>query len=198
LSRLLTAARVVLPLLALIVPAFAQSPTASPKPEELKADVAVKILFRNPAQEILLVFDDRRQAWEVPGMFHQGPVTLMNLIDAVARDVGITYENCRLGGVFTYHNPQTGATIVRPYYTARFHRYLDGNGFKDGDKTKWFTLSEAKKVIPYPASVRIVEKLLREPAQVWGGAFEEYGYTSPMTDRSSVKFRIIEDFYRLK
>lgn len=116
----------------------------------------------------------------------------------MARDVGITYEDFRLGGVFTYHNPQTGTTIVRPYYTARFRSYLDGTGLKEGDKAKWFTLSKAKKVIPYPASVRIIEKLLREPAQVWGGAFEEYGYTSPMTDRSSVKFRIIEDFYRLK
>jgi hypothetical protein len=33
---------------------------------------------------------------------------------------------------------------------------------------------------------------------MWGGAFEESGSTSPMTDRGAVKFRIIEDFYPLK
>lgn len=185
-------------LIAPIASALGQAAPEPAKPAERNAVVGVKALFQNANGEILLVFDDRRQAWEVPGMSHEGKLTTSNLMDALARDLGITYRDYRLGGLFTYHNPQTGTTIVRPYFRARFRDYLDGTGFKDGAKSKWFNLIEAKKVIPYPASVLIVEKLLGQPERVWGGAFEEYGYTSPMTDRAAVKFRIIEDFYSLK
>lgn len=180
-------------------PAVNGGSSAGPvKAANVNASVGVKALFQNDREEILLVFDDRRQAWEVPGTAHEGQATMRNLMDTMAQEIGITYGDYRLGGLFTYHNPQSGATIVRPYYTAKFRGYIDGKGFKDGEKTRWFGFSEAKKVIPYPASVRIVEKLLGEPTTIWGGAFEEHGYTSPMTERTVVKFRIIEDFYQLK
>jgi metallo-beta-lactamase class B len=175
-----------------------QSFAEAAKAANVNATVGVKALFQNDRDEVLLTFDDHRQAWEVPGTTHQGRATLRDLMDTVAQEIGITYGEYRIGGLFTYHNPQSGTTIVRPYYRARFRRYINSKGFTDGTKTKWFSLREAKKVIPYPASVRIVEKLLRDPARVWGGAFEEYGYTSPMTDPGAVKFRIIEDFYQLK
>jgi hypothetical protein len=175
---------------------IAASPTPTPAPDGRKqisnAVVGLKVLIRNDKNEILLVYDDRRQAWEVPGSTHQGEATVRNVIDMVASEFGITYAGLRLGGLFTYHNPETGTTIVRPYYTAQVR------GSKDVEKSKWFSLAEAKKVIPYPASVQIIEKLSSEPEHVWGAAFEEYGYTSPMTDRSAVKFRVLEDFYVLK
>ena len=180
----------------------AAGPTATPEPEREteipNAVVGVKAMFRNEKDEILLVFDDRRQAWEVPGTTHQGQATARNLIDALASELGITYTGLGLRGLFTYHNPQTGTTIVRPYYTAQFRGFLDGKALKDSVKSKWFSLAEVKKVVPYPASVQIVDKLSRQPEHVWAAAFEEYGYTSPMTDRTAVKFRVLEDFYELK
>jgi hypothetical protein len=191
-------ALITLLLIADVVRSSGQTTTQIAAPTDVNAVVGVKALFRNGKGEILLVFDDRRQAWEVPGASHQGQSTTKDLMNALALDLGITYEGYRLGGLFTYHNPQRGITILRPYYMGRFQDYIDGKGFKDRQKTKWFSLSEAKKIILYPASILIVEKLVREPTRVWGGAFEEYGYTSPMTDRGAVKFRIIEDFYRLK
>ncbi|HEV2841020.1 MAG TPA: hypothetical protein VGW39_06840 [Chthoniobacterales bacterium] len=190
-------ALIALLLIAPVASAQGQTATEPTKPAERNAVVGVKALFQNESDEILLVFDDRRQAWEVPGTSHEGKLTTSNLMEAMARDLGITCGGYQLGGLFTYHNPQTGTTILRPYFRARFLDYIDGAGFKEGEKTKWFSLTEAKKVIPYPASVLIVEKLLDQPERVWGGAFEEYGYTSPMTDRAAVKFRIIEDFYPL-
>jgi hypothetical protein len=173
---------------------MAASPSPTPdRPKEISnAVVGFKVLFRNSKDEILLVYDDRRQAWEVPGATQQGDATVRNVVDVVANELGVPYAGLRLGGLFTYHNPQTGTTIVRPYYTAKVE------GSKNRAKSKWFSLAEAKKVIPYLASVQIIEKLSRDPNHVWGAAFEEYGYTSPMLDRSSVKFRVLEDFYVLK
>lgn len=185
-------------LIAWVVAVPGQTPNQTAAPTDVNAIVGVKVLFINGKGEILLVFDDRRQAWEVPGSTQQGQATTRDLINAVARDLGITYNDYRLGGLFTYHNPQRGTTIVRPYYTARVQAYVNGKGFRDNQKTNWFGFYEAKKIILYPASILIVEKILREPSKVWGGAFEEYGYTSPMIDRNAVKFRIIENFYRLK
>lgn len=185
----------------LIVATLAATPTPSvapdPKKENPSATVGVKALFRNDKDEILLVFDERRQAWEVPGSSHQGQATARQVIDALALDLGITFTQLRLGGLFTYHNPETDTTIVRPYYMAQFLSYLEGKSSKDTTKSKWFSLAEARKVIPYPASVQIIDRLLREPAHVWAAAFEEYGYTSPMTARPAVKFRVLEDFYQL-
>lgn len=186
-------------LLFLIVATLAATPTPSvapePKKENPSATVGVKALFRNDKDEILLVFDERRQAWEVPGSSHQGEATARQVIDALALELGITFTELRLGGLFTYHNPETGTTIVRPYYMAQLRGLLEGK--RDTPKSKWFSLADAKKVIPYPASVQIIERLFREPAHVWAAAFEEYGYTSPMTERTAVKFRVLEDFYRL-
>src|ERR1044072_3804762 len=193
-SRLKTMAKVLLGCVSLAA-AFAN---AEMPEKDVNATVGIKALFQNDRGEILLVFDDRRQAWEVPGVAHQGQSTLKNLMDTIARETGITYGDYRLGGLFTYHNPQSGTTIVRPYFTAKFRGYVAAKGFADGEKAKWFSLTGASKVIPYPASVRIVEKLLRNPERIWAAAFEEYGYASPMTDRASVKFRIIEDFYQLR
>ena len=62
---------------------------------------------------------------------------------------------------------------------------------------RWVTGSDASRQIPYPASARIVERIVTQPKHVWGGTFEEYGYTSP-SDRSKIRFRVIEDFYRLE
>ncbi len=61
---------------------------------------------------------------------------------------------------------------------------------------KWFSLKEALKEIKYPASAKIVEKILSSPKQVWSATFEEYGYTNPV-DVSKIKFRIITDFQRI-
>ena len=185
-------------LIAYVVQTPGQTTTQTVAPTDVNAVVGVKALFRNEKGEIVLVFDDNRKAWEVPGTSHQGEATTKDLMNVLARDLGITYGDYQLGGLFTYHNPQRRTTIVRPYYMGRFRGYIDGKGFRDREKMKWFSFSEAKKIILYPASILIVGKLLREPTRVWGGAFEEYGYTSPMTDRGAVKFRIIEDFYRLK
>ena len=190
----------------LIVATFATlaaaSPTPTPEPAGEKripnAVVGVKVIFRNDKGEILLVFDDRRQAWEVPGGSHQGQATARNLIDTLASELGISYTDLRLGGLFTYHNAESGTTIVRPYYTAEFRGFLETGSSKEVVKSNWFNLAEAKKVIPYPASVQILERLSRQPEHVWAAAFEEYGYTSPMTDRTAVKFRVLEDFYELK
>lgn len=180
----------------------AASPTPTPAPAGEKplpdAVVGVKIIFRNDKDEILLVYDDRRQAWEVPGGSHQGQATAKNLIDTLASELGISYTRLRLGGLFTYHNAEKGTTIVRPYYTAESRGVPDARSSKDVVKSKWFSLAEAKKVIPYPASVQIIERLSRQPEHVWAAAFEEYGYTSPMTDRTAVKFRVLEDFYELR
>ena len=188
-------------LIAPLASLLAASPTPAVEPERKKentnAVVGVKALFRNGKDEILLVFDDRRQAWEVPGTTHQGQLTVRNVVDAVARDLGISYTDLRLGGLFTYHNPESGTTIVRPYYTARFRGDPEEMSANNKVKSKWFSPAEATKVIPYPASVQIIDRLLRAPDHVWAAAFEEYGYTSPMTDRTVVKFRVLEDFYRL-
>lgn len=169
---------------------------------QTKADsisgTAPKFLIRNRRGQILLVFDPHRQAWEVPGTAYAGPITFQNLLDGVAKEYGISYKNLTLSGLFTYHYPARYKTVVRPYFTAVFTGFRDGKNFSNQVRLQWVDPDQIKHVLLYPASVMIVEQVVKAPKTVWAGAFEEYGYTTPMTDSSVVKFRVIEPLYKLK
>jgi len=155
-----------------------------------------KILVVNKQKEVLLIFDKNRQAYEVPGYDFSGPVTYKNLIDTAAADMGILYNSFRMGGTFIYKYPSKYRTIIRPYFVVQCNGYTNGNTLKDTSAFKWFSLNEAVKAIPYPASARIVERIMHYPAKNWAATFEEYGYTNPV-NREKITFKILEDFYPL-
>lgn len=169
---------------------------------QTKADsisgTAPKFLIRNQQGQILLVFDPHRQAWEVPGTAYAGPITFQNLLDSLAQEYGLRYKKFALGGLFTYHYPGRYKTVVRPYFTAVFTGFRDGKNFSRQVRLQWVDPNQLKHMLLYPASVLIVEKLVKEPKTVWAGAFEEYGYTNPLMDPSVIKFRIVEPLYKLK
>jgi hypothetical protein len=145
-----------------------------------------------------LIFDANRQAWEVPGTHYTGPITFKNLADSVAKEYGIKYKKFKLAGLFTYHYPTQYKVVIRPYFTMLFTDFVNGESFREGSRIQWFDPKKIKQVLLYPASVLIVEKIIGDPKTVWAGAFEEYGYTNPMTDPTVVKFRVVEPLYQLK
>lgn len=175
---------------------------ASPSFGQTKADsisnTSPKFLIRNQRKQILLIFDASRQAWEVPGAQYAGPITFRNLADSVAKEYGVKCKGLKLAGLFTYRYPARYKTVIRPYFTMSFTGFADGKNFRKGQRLQWFSPKEISKVILYPASVVIVNRIVSKPKGVWAGAFEEYGYTSPMTDPAVVKFRVVESLYQLK
>jgi len=155
-----------------------------------------KVLLINDKKQVLLGFDNNRKAFEVPSMGTiDGPISYKSYIDNTAKDMGVTYRSFRLGGLFTYIFPKEYSTYIRPYFVINFQSYTNGNSLADSSY-KWFSFADAIKEIPYPASSRIVEKILFQPGIVWGATFEEYGYTNPV-DKSKIKFKILEDFFKL-
>jgi hypothetical protein len=154
-----------------------------------------KIIVKNKKNEILLIYDDNRKAYEVPGATFEGPVSFKAYVDTMAAEMGIQYATFTLGGIFIYKYPNRYRTVVRPYFIVDFTGYRDEKSF-DQQRYKWFSVQDAVAEIPYPASAKIVEKVLKQPKTVWGAMFEEYGYTNPV-DKSKIKFRILEDFYAL-
>ena len=155
-----------------------------------------KILIVNDKNEILLSFDNNRKAYEVPsnGLIN-GPISFKSYIDTMAKEIGISYRSFRLGGIFTYIFPDKYRTFIRPYFVVQFSKYTNGTNLLD-TAYKWFSFNEALKEIKYPASEKIVERLMKKIKNVWAATFEEYGYTNPI-DVSKIKFRIIEDFYKI-
>lgn len=167
---------------------------------QTKADsisiVFPKVLVVNDKKQVLLVFDKRRQAYEVPSMGTiDGPISYKSYIDSTAKDMGIAYKDLKMGGLFTYIFPKEYSTYIRPYFVITFTKYANNSGLADSSY-KWFPYKEAVKTIPYPASAMIVEKILYQPKVVWGATFEEYGYTNPV-DKSKIKFKLLEDFFKL-
>ncbi|MVT11994.1 NUDIX hydrolase [Chitinophaga tropicalis] len=155
-----------------------------------------KVIITNNKQEILLAFDSNRKAYELPSIgFLEGPISLREYMSRAAKEIGVTYKSFRLGGMFTYIFPNNNRTFVRPYFIMQMEAYSNGQSFSDSSY-KWFSLPDAVKAIPYPASAQILQKVMTQPAYVWAAAFEEYGYTNPV-DREKIKFRVLEDFYKL-
>lgn len=155
-----------------------------------------KILLVNKKQEVLLIFDSNRKAYEVPSIgVIKGPVSFKAYLDAAAHELGVTYASYRLGGLFTYVFPDKYRTLIRPYFVVQITGYANGQGPADAS-CRWFPLCEALKEIKYPASATITEKIMHNPKTVWSATFEEYGYTSPV-DVSKIKFRIVEDFSKI-
>jgi hypothetical protein len=167
---------------------------------QTKADsisiVFPKVLVTNSKKQVLLYYDKRRKAYEVPSMGTiDGPISYKSYLDSMAKDMGIQYQNFRMGGLFTYIFPKEYSTFIRPYFVMKFTKYSNDAGLADASY-KWFSYKDAVKEIPYPASALIVEKILFHPKTVWGATFEEYGYTNPV-DRSKIKFKILEGFFKL-
>ena len=155
-----------------------------------------KILVLNEHQEVLLIFDNNRKAYEVPSIgVIQGPVSFKSYLDASAREFGITYVSYRLGGLFTYVFPDKYRTLIRPYFVIQITGYTSGRKLANA-AYKWFPLREALQEIKYPASASITKKILDNPKAVWSATFEEYGYTNPV-DVSKIKFRVVEDFSKI-
>jgi hypothetical protein len=155
-----------------------------------------KIVIVNNKKEILLAFDKNRKAYEVPSIGTlDGPISFKSYIDKATKHIGITYKHFRLGGIFTYIFPNRYQTFIRPYFVVQFLDYANGQPFTD-TSYKWFSFNNAVKEIPYPASAKIIEKIVSHSKQVWAATFEEYGYTNPV-DRSKITFNVIEDFYNL-
>jgi len=155
-----------------------------------------KILVINDKSEILLLFDNNRKAYEVPSIgLIEGPISFKSYIDTFVKQIGIAYKSFRLGGIFTYVFPDKYRTFIRPYFVVQLRDYINGQNIVD-TSYKWFSLNNALKEIKYPASIKIVERIMKKRKQVWAATFEEYEYTNPV-DINKIKFRIIEDFSKL-
>ena len=152
-----------------------------------------KYLVMNDQKQILLRHDKSYNAWELEGAGYEGPLTLKNLMDSVAIFLGFKYDTYKLGGIFTYQKPNRYRVTIKPVYVVHFTGYINNSSFTDTSSTKWFSLQDAKKIIPYPTMVLIIEHLIQFPDIVWGGAFEEYNYNS----QDGIKWKIIEPFYKL-
>ena len=154
-----------------------------------------KVLFVRKNKEVLLYYDDRRKAYEVPSNgFIEGPIDFTDYIALLAKDIGVDYDGFRLGGLFTYVYPNSYSTFIRPYFVVNVIENEKAT-LKDLN-CKWFIPELALKEIKYPASRMITEKILTETGFVWSATFEEYGYTNPV-DESKIKFRILADFTKL-
>lgn len=155
-----------------------------------------KILFVNNADEILLYFDSKRNAYEVPSNgFIEGPIDFGQYIDSLAFDFGLKYKTYTLGGLFTYIYPNSYSTFIRPYFVVKIDTEDNSTPIKDTN-CKWFPLEQALYEIKYPASRKIVNQIMRHPQYVWTATFQEYGYTNPV-DESKIKFTLISDFKKL-
>lgn len=146
----------------------------------------LKLMVFNSEDKIMLV--KWNGAWEIPGTRYNEPVTLSKYIDALATEHGISVQNKKLNGLFTFEYENRPVLTIMYYYTALYEKGKITVP-ESCEEIGWFTIEEALIKIPYKEMKLIVSKIRTSPNNLWGGAVKKL-------NDNTIEF--VEDFYELK
>lgn len=146
----------------------------------------IKLMVFNNEHKVMLV--KWNGEWEIPGMRYNKPVTLTKFIDTLATEHGITVQNKKLNGFFTFEYENRPTLTIMQYYTAQ---YKSGKLIvpESCEEIKWFTIDEALAIIPYKEMKLIISKIATQPNILWGAAIKK---------GNNVPVEFTEEFYELK
>lgn len=143
------------------------------------------IVFNDDGKIMLVKWND---AWEIPGIRYNQPITLSKYIDALAVEHGISIKNKKLNGLFTFEYEKRSTLTIMYYYTAVYEKGKLTVP-ESCENIGWFTIEDALINIPYEEMKLIISKITTEPNNLWGGAIKK------LNDN---KIQFIENFYKLK
>lgn len=146
----------------------------------------LKLMVFNSEGKILLV--KWNGAWEVPGTRYNQPITLSKCIDTLAAEHGISVQNKKLNGLFTFEYENRPTLTIMHYYTVLYEKgkLIVPENCED---IGWFTPENALTIIPYQEMKLIISKITTKPDILWGGAIKK---------SSDNKIQFVEDFHELK
>ena len=149
-----------------------------------------KLCVTNAEDEILLV--KYKGDWELAGKRYTDPRTLREFTGFMAEEMGVTFTDLRLRGLFTLYYNEATNPILFHYYSAT---YASGDLVVPPGCTDiaWFSVEEALEIIPFEVMTMILRKMYEQRGYVWGASIhiekEPNEYATATTLR--------EDFYPL-
>ena len=80
----------------------------------------IKLMVFNSEGKVLLV--KWNGAWEVPGIRYNQPITLSKYIDTLSAEHGISVQDKKLSGLFTFEYENRPTLTIMQYYTAQYSK----------------------------------------------------------------------------
>ena len=149
-----------------------------------------KLCITNAQDEILLV--KYKGIWELAGKKYMDPRTIHEFTGFMAEEMGVTFTDLRLRGLFTFYYNDAKHPILFNYYSGV---YESGDlkvppGCTD---IAWFPIEEALTIIPFKTMTMILEKMFQERGYVWGASMHIVKSGEHNIDSVEMK----EEFYPL-
>lgn len=148
-----------------------------------------KLCVTNEQDKILLV--KFRDVWELPGKKYTDPRSISEFTSFMSEELGVTHDELRLRGLFTFYYNKAQYPIIYNYYSSKY---------KSGDLTvppgcsdiAWFSIEEAQSIIPIKTMRLILRKMFEQKSYVWGASILIHKGTSL---DGEIEFK--EEFYPL-
>jgi len=149
-----------------------------------------KLCVTNEKNEILLV--KYKGIWELAGKKYVDPRTISEFTSFMAEELGVTFKELRLRGLFTFYYNKATNPILFNYYSAKY---------KSGKLTvppgctdiAWFSLEGALKIIPFETMRLILDKMFEQESYVWGASMRIYKKAGSIDNKVTLE----EEFYPL-
>lgn len=149
-----------------------------------------KLCITNEKNEILLV--KYKGIWELAGKKYVDPRTISEFTSFMAEELGVTFKELRLRGLFTFYYNKAKYPVFYNYYSAKY---------KSGDLTvppgctdiAWFSLEESLNIIPFETMRLILDKMFEQKNYVWGASMRIHKEANSIINSVTME----EDFYPL-
>lgn len=151
--------------------AFAQAATAVAKNEKTDNYTIQRLIVFNDKKEILM--EKNANGWMTPALRSNEDESLIEGLNNLAAEIGISIDSIRLAGVFTYKfqglADHPAAVSFRTHYAAR---YKGGALASPKDKEyQWLPVREALEKIGMATLRAETAQIVKFPKTVWGGSF---------------------------
>lgn len=151
-----------------------------------------RFLILNSDNEIMVVKIKDTDFWVTPGLYQNSQQFIKKGLDNMAASYGITVSRPELKGVFLLKRELNKilATSLRNIFIVRM---IDGKAIlpKGIEKVKWLSLKEAQKLITFPHINTMINQIMQNRNQIWGGAILQY------KEGNQFRSKILEEFYPL-
>jgi len=161
---------------------------------QVEKDIPIfhRLVIINSENELLVAKIENTDFWVTPGIYQTKELSIKKGLDSIASTYGIEIENLRLNGVFILKRELNGkkSTSMRNVYTAKIKEGTP-KGPNGIEKIKWLTIDKSLELITFPHINAMIEKIMTNPNEVWGGTLLQY------KENENWKTKILEEFYLL-
>ena len=161
---------------------------------QVKEDISIfhRLLIVNSENEVMVAKIENTDIWVTPGFYHNTKQAIKTSLDSIAATYSEEANSPQLKGVFTLKRDLDDkvSTSLRNVYLIRVNTLKKTLPSGIGE-VKWLPLEEALQLITFPHISAMIEQIMNNPKQIWGGTLLQF------KEDDNWSMKLIEEFYPL-